>query len=150
MARRALLIGGALLLAALVALLLWRGRSVAPSPQIPSGFEHERVAVQSPDLGLDVVRVRGEHGNRATDWICELRCREPDGCHAELRITVHYRSGADDRTISFVGVIAAAAGEQAVFGGVQRPPEMVDDVERVEVRVQQRLDPERPTPIVFD
>jgi hypothetical protein len=150
-ARRALLIGvGALVLAALPVLLSCRGRSAAPPRPTQSEFEHQRVTVESPDLGLDVVRVSGQHGSRGTDWVCELRCREPGGCHAELRITVHYRSSAEDRTISFVGVIEAADGEQAVFGGVQRPPEMVDDVARVEVRVQQRLDPERPTPVVLD
>lgn len=151
MARRALLIGvGALVLATLPWLLSCRGRGAGPPRPTQSEFEHARVTVESPDLEVDVVRVRGQHGSRATDWVCELRCREPEGCHAELRITVHYRSGAEDRNISFVGVIEAVDGEQAVFGGVQRPPEIVDDVVRVEIGVQQRLDPERPTPVVLD
>ena len=39
-------------------------------------------------------------------------------------------------------------GEEVALGGSQRPPRPVDEVDRVEVVVERRLEAGRPTPII--
>jgi hypothetical protein len=146
-ARRALVIGSVFLLVAL-ALVLWRALASRRHVPPPTSFHSEQVVIVSPELALEVVRVLGDTAPGHMRWRCVLRCREAEGCHAQLRVTVHYRSGTESSTITFADIVSVARGEEAVVGGLQRPPRPVDGVDRVEVVVEQRLGAEQPTPVI--
>jgi hypothetical protein len=148
--------GGARLLAVLAAaaavavaiaviwILLFRDGEPAPV----ASFSFENVPVDAASLEVAMDQVRGELRGGYMEWACLLRCLEPDGCHADIVLTVHYRSAGDARQIVFSGTVDLASGARARLGGVQRPPQPVGGVDRVEIAVDRSFrsgDPE-PTP----
>ena len=133
---RLLAVIGALLA---VGLLVVVGMRACRSPQPPAApaasFSAATVPAESPELGLEVVEVRGELHEGYMDWACLVRCKDPGGCRADVRATVHYRSGGSAQRITLSGPIDVPIGARARLGAVQRPPHRVDSVEKVAVRV---------------
>ena len=135
--------------AILVALLVWRaGRDGRGADDDPQTFGVGSVAVVSPELAVSDALVRGTVYPEYTDWSCVLECREPEGCHAEVQLTITYRSGGDELELKLGGRLDAAMGESMRLGRAQRPPTSVDEVERVELDVATTHRPggARPTP----
>jgi hypothetical protein len=93
-----------------------------------------------------VASVRGELHEGYLDWACVIRCKEPSGCSAQLRLTVHYTSAGAAQQITFYGPIDVPMGARARVGGIQRPPHRVDRVDRVEVKVDRTITPGEPVP----
>jgi hypothetical protein len=121
-------------------------RRPKPPASPAASFSAAGVPVESPELGLEVVEVRGELHEGYMDWICLVRCNDPGGCRADLRATVSYRSGGSGERITLSGPIDVPIGARARLGAVQRPPHRVDSVERVAVRVVRRFSAGDPVP----
>jgi len=128
----------------------WMLRRSAPDQAPPTGFDSAGVTVHSPQLRLEVTDVQGVVQGDLMRWSCDLLCREPDGCRADIVIKIFYRSGGNPRRFAFDGTIDASSGDSSSFGGVQRPPAAVDAVERVEISVRRFFTPEEPTPVAFE
>jgi hypothetical protein len=122
-------------IAAAVAAWWFLGRAAGPEP-VPSGFDLSGVAVDSPDLRLEISDVRGIVQGDLMRWSCRLLCRESDGCHADVVAKVFYRSPAGTGRFAFGGIIDVEEDGAATLSGVQRPPDTVESVERVEVVVR--------------
>jgi len=120
----------------LAAVLLWRGfQSARVPPEIPS-FAQEEVTATSPDLAISEALVRGTVHPGYTDWVCLLECLEPEGCRADLRVVVDYRSGGDAQRLMIDGRVDADMGETMRIGRVQRPPVEVEGIDKVTVEVR--------------
>jgi hypothetical protein len=131
---------------ALAAVTLVRCNGRPPPAQLPESFSFDDVAAASPDLPLVIDSVRGTLRESYMDWACLLRCEQPEGCHADLRLTVHYESAGAGEQIIFHGTIDLVEGSRARFGGVQRPARPVDRITRVEVEVLRTFQPGDPVP----
>lgn len=129
---------------AYVSLSACRGRS--GGGDVPASFSVENVATESPALAVEVTAVRGELHEGYVEWACLIRCEDPDGCSAQLRVTVHYTSAGKHEQITFSGPMDVPLGARARVGGVQRPPRPVDSVDRVEVKVERTITPGEPVP----
>ncbi len=105
-----------------------------------SEFSFDGVTTSSKELALDVAQVSGIPHDDYVEWSCLLSCREPAGCHADLRVTVFYRSGGEDQDIVLTGTVDVPVGARARLTRVQRPPVQVDGVDRVEVRLMAQRD----------
>jgi hypothetical protein len=144
---RVLLMIGALLAAVLLVIVGLRAcRSPQPLATPAASFSAADVPVESPDLSLEVVEVRGELHEGYMDWVCVVRCKDPGGCSADVRATVHYRSGGSTQQMTLSGPIAVPIGARARLSAVQRPPHRVDSVERVSVRVVRTFSAGDPVP----
>ena len=135
--------------AVLVALLIWRGcRDGRMAADAPQDFGAGGVPVTSPDLAVSDALVRGTVHPDYTDWSCILECREPEGCHAEVQLTITYLSGGDELDVKLGGRLDAAMGETVRLGRAQRPPTAVDEVKLVTLEVATTYRPggPRPTP----
>ncbi len=141
-----LLVAGAAVVAAGVVAWLVLGRR----PPQPADFTASAVPIESASLALETDEVRGVVREGRTQWRCLLRCREAGGCHAQLRVTVHYLSGGAPRSVTFADTVQVGSGEVAMIGGNQRPAEVVDSIQRLKVIVEQRLDGEHPRPIRYE
>jgi hypothetical protein len=145
--RGPLLVGLAVVvLVALVAALLYKCGAGTPTAESPASFSFENLSASSPGLPVAVDVVRGTLRDGYLDWACLLRCRRPEGCHADLRLTVRYRSGGDEAEIVFHGTMDVAEGSRARFGGVQRPARRVEGITGVEVEVLRTFEPGDPVP----
>jgi len=136
-------------IAVLVALLVWRvGRDGRDADDAPQTFDVGSVSVASPKLAVSDALVRGTVYPEYTDWSCVLECREPEGCYAEVQLTITYRSGGDELKTQLGGRVDAAMGESMRLGRAQRPPTGVDKIERVTLEVATTYRPggARPTP----
>ena len=110
-------------------------------------FSFDGVKTSSEELAVEVEQVTGVPHDDYVEWACLLSCREPAGCHADLGVTVFYRSGGDDERIVFTGTMDVPMGARARLTRVQRPPVPVDRVDWVEVRlVAQRDTADGPPP----
>ena len=145
-ARWLLLVAGAVVVAGGVAAWLVLGRR----PPQPADFTASAVPIESTTLAFETDEVRGVVRDGRTQWRCLLRCREAGGCHAQLRVTVHYLSAGAPRVVTFADTVHAGLGEVAVIGGNQRPAEVVDAIQHLKVVVEQRLDGEHPRPIRYE
>ena len=135
--------------AVLVALLVWRGcRDGRMAADAPQTFGVGSVPVVSPELAVSDALVRGTVHPDYTDWSCILECREPDGCHAEVQLTIAYMSQGTEVFVKFGGRLDAAMGETMRLGRAQRPPTGVDEVNLVTLEVATTYRPggQRPTP----
>jgi hypothetical protein len=136
-------------IAIVVALLVWRvsrdGRGAGGDER---SFDVGSVPVASSELAVSDALVRGTVYPEYTDWSCIFECREPEGCHAEVLMTITYRSGSDELTVKLGGRVDAAMGEGIRLARAQRPPTSVDKIERVELEVAGTFRPggARPTP----
>ena len=132
-----------------IAVFLWRGFQSAPvPPEIPS-FTQEEVTATSPNLAVSEALVRGTVHPGYTDWVCLLECLEPEGCRADHRVVVDYRSGGEAQRLMIDGRVDAEMGETMRIGRVQRPPVEVDGIDKVTIEVLKSIregGPE-PTPI---
>jgi hypothetical protein len=144
----ALWIAAGVAIAAALAAWWFFGRSTGPG-HVPSGFESTGVALDSPDLQLAVSDVQGVVQGDLMRWSCLLACREPDGCHADIVVKVFYRSSTGLGRFAFDGIIDVEEGGTATMGGVQRPPDAVESVARVEVAVRRRFEPGEETEFTF-
>lgn len=133
--------GGAM---AVVSLSSCRGR--VPSAAAAASFSVDDVPTESPGLAIEVTNVRGQLHEGYMDWACLVRCTDPAGCSADLRLTVHYTSAGSSATITFAGPIDVPMGARARLGGVQRPPRAVDRVDRVAIEAKHRRAPGEPQP----
>jgi len=137
--------------AVLVAFFVWRaGRDGRGPDDAPEAFNAGSVPVTSPELAVSDALVRGTVYPEYTDWSCVLECREPEGCHAEVQLTIMYRSGGDELKVKLGGRFDAAMGENMRLGRAQRPPTVVDQIGRVmlEVATTHRPGGARPTPMI--
>ena len=135
--------------AVLVAFFVWRaGRDGRDADLESQEFRIGSVKVDSPALAVSDAMVRGTVYPEYTDWSCVLECLEPEGCYAEVQLTITYRSGADELEVKLGGRLGAAMGETMRLARAQRPPTAVDEIERVrlEVATTYRRGGERPTP----
>ena len=105
-----------------------------------SAFNFNGIRTSSEELAVEVEQVSGAPRDDYLEWSCLLSCREADGCHADLRVTVFYRSGGEDQDIVLTGTVNVPVGARARLTRVQRPPVPVDGVDRVEVRVTAQRD----------
>jgi hypothetical protein len=144
---RPLVVIAALLAVAAVAVVSLRGCPMrSGSDAAPASFSTDSVPVESPSLAVEVASVGGELHQGYLEWACLLRCKEPSGCSAQLRLTVHYTSAGAAQQITFYGPVDVPMGARARVGGVQRPPRRVDSVDRVEVKVERTITPGEPVP----
>ena len=146
---RWMVVVAAVVVTILVAVFLWRGSQPAPPPpEIPS-FSGDEVTAISPDLAVSEALVRGTVHPGYTDWVCLVECLEPEGCRADLRVVVDYRSGGEAQRLMIDGRVDAEMGETMRIGRVQRPPVEVDGIDKVtiEVRKSYREGAPEPTPI---
>jgi hypothetical protein len=133
-----------------VGLWLWRGRSTPPplpEPQqvhVPDSIPVEGVAVQSPDLDIELRAVRPTVHPGYTDWRCLLECRERGGCRADVQVKVEYRSSGAPRQLLIGGRLDGEGGEIMRLGRVQRPPIQVDGIDRVTITVLEVYDADKP------
>jgi hypothetical protein len=135
--------------AVLVALFVWRaGRDDRDADVESQEFRVGSVAVDSPALAVSDALVRGTVYPEYTDWSCVLECREPQGCYAEVQLTITYLSGGDELEVKLGGRLDAAMGETMRLARAQRPPTAVDEIERVTLEVATTYRPggEQPTP----
>jgi hypothetical protein len=142
----------ALGLVAIVALLLlWRACRSGEGRQeaTPTGFASDNVRLNSPDLDLELIEVRGTVNPGYTDWACVFSCRESGGCRAETRVRILYLSAGEERTLTLSGHFDAERGRKIRVGRMQRPPVAVDRVVEVTVDVEAPYIPgaPRPTPV---
>jgi hypothetical protein len=117
-----------------------------PPPSIPGDFAFDKVKLTSPDLQVALEAVRGTIRGSYTDWSCILICREPEGCHADVRLRVDYRSSGEDQSMTLAGRLDGEPDEAMRIGRVQRPPTPVDSVDRVSIEVVDTYHPGDPTP----
>jgi hypothetical protein len=140
------LLAVAVLLAVVIAAVLgfylwqqWQATRPLPPPQapveLPDSFTIDDVPVQSPDLELHLVGMRGTVHPDYTDWACLLECREREGCHATVEVRVEYRSDGVASRLVIGGRIDGEAGEIMRIGRAQRPPVAVDGIDSVDVTV---------------
>lgn len=137
-------------------LWMWRSRSAPPVPPegpqvaaVPENFRFERVSLVSSDLEVGLVEIRGTVHPEYTDWACILDCRESDGCHAEVQLTIAYESAGAMRKLVLGGRLDADSGQMMRIGRTQRPPVAVETIDRVKMTVTEsrRSDSPRPTEI---
>ena len=138
------LVGGAVLVVVL-GLLAWRGCR-QDYASTPADFTSDGVKLVSPDLDLALVSVAGVASDHLTDWSCRFECREKKGCRADVTAIVHYRSQGRKQTLKLVGRFDGGAGDVMWLGRAQRPPEIVDRVDRVVLEVVAPFDPAAPLP----
>ncbi len=83
----------ALLVVAVLVVVATRTCRSRPKPVVSpaASFSVAGVPVESPDLAVEVIEVRGDLHEGYMDWVCLVRCNDPGGCSADLRSTVHYR-----------------------------------------------------------
>ena len=109
-----------------------------PEPQqvnVPDAIPVDEVAVESPDLDVELRAMRGIVKPGYTDWMCLLECREREGCRADVQIKIEYRSLGKPRQLTLGGRLAGEGGEIMRLGRVQRPPVEVDGIDRVTINV---------------
>jgi len=128
----------------MVSLASCRGRS--PGSETAASFSVDDVSTESPGLAVEVVNVRGQLHDGYMDWACLIRCNDPSGCSADLRLTVHYTSAGSPATITFAGPIDVPMGARARLGGIQRPARAVDGVDRVVIDAKHGRAPGEPPP----
>jgi len=138
--RAGLLAAVAVLVAAVViSLVIWRGGGSSSPKSLPVGvaeeFDFDQEALVSPEIEVAVITIRGTVLPGYTDWMCLLECREPDGCNADIQITVDYRSSGERRVLQLAGRLQAEMGETMRIGRPQRPPTAVDGIDAVTVKV---------------
>lgn len=144
--RLLVVIGALLAVVLLVAVGMRSCRSPQPSAASAASFSAAGVPVESPNLPLEIVEVRGDLHEGYMDWVCLVRCTNPGGCSADVRATVFYRSTGSAQRITLSGPINVPIGARARLGAVQRPPHRVDSVERVSVRVVRTFSAGDPVP----
>jgi len=126
---------------AAVGLYFWLGRNgppPLPEPQqvnVPDAIPVEEVAVESPDLDVELRAMRGTVNPDFTDWMCLLECRQRDGCRADVQVKVEYRSLGEPRQLIIGGRLDGKGGDIMRLGRVQRPPVEVDGIDRVTITV---------------
>jgi hypothetical protein len=123
-----------------VALLLRRDSGDRPGPgQGPAatsqGIHTKEVVLDSPDLGVDLVEIRGTVHSDYTDWSCILECQEDVGCHADVQLAIEYRSHGVAKRLFLASRLDADEGDLMRIGRVQRPPITVDFIERARLSV---------------
>ncbi len=127
-------------------LVLWKCGAARPATEQAESFSYDGVATSSPDLPLATDTIRGTLRDGYMDWACLVKCQQPAGCHADLRLTVHYDSGGSAEEVIFHGTIDVPVGARARFGGVQQPVQRVDRIDRVEIEVLRTFKPGDPVP----
>ena len=143
--RGGLAVGLLVLIVILAVVMLWRcGRPGRSRPRV-AAFSYTAVALESPDLGLELTEVRGDPIEGSLDWRCVFTCQEPDGCHADVVVSVHFQSGDDARQIQFADTIHVPTGTRFRVGGL-KPPTPIKSIDHVEVRVERRFRPGDPLP----
>ena len=136
--------------AAAVGLYLWQGDSEPPPlPErqvvtVPDAIPVEEVAVQSSELAVELVAMRGNVHPDYTDWSCILECREREGCRADVQVDVEYRSSGEARKLTIGGRLFGEPGEIMRIGRVQRPPVSVDSIDKVTITVLQVFSADNP------
>lgn len=143
--RKPWLAGAVVLIVVVTAVLLWRGCGRDPNAR-PADFVGDTVELDSPDLDLELSSVFGTANPVSTDWVCRFVCRESRGCRADVEALIAYRSNGERRTIKITGRLNGAKGEIVWLGRGQRPPEVVDRVDRVDVKVVALFNPTAPIP----
>ena len=116
-----------------------------PAESRANQFSFASVPLQSPQLAVELTEVRGEPGEGSLDWRLMFSCREPEGCHADLVVVVHYQGDRGAEQIQFVDTGSVPDGATVRVGGV-KPAREVSRVERVEVRVERTFRPGDPSP----
>jgi hypothetical protein len=116
-----------------------------PAESRANQFNFASVPLESPQLMLELTEVRGEPGEGSLDWRLMFICREPEGCHADVVVVVHYRGDRGAEQVQFAETVTAPDGGAVRVGGV-KPAREVSSVERVEVRVERTFRPGDPSP----
>jgi hypothetical protein len=156
MSSRRILLAVAVGVAALLVVGLWlrRDRAGAPSSEQSPERAHQGirvadVAVVSPDLDVGLVEIRGTVHPDYTDWSCILECREAEGCRADVRLMIEYRSNGASKKVLLGSRLDANRGETMRIGRVQRPPDAVESIDRATLSVLEayRSNSPRPTEI---
>ena len=158
MANRGRLLAVGVVVAVLVVagLWLWRSRTgppPLPEPKqivVPDAIPVEDVAVQSPNLDLKLVAMRGTERPGFTDWVCLLECREREGCWASVQVTVEYRSAGVPKKLIIGGRLEGDGGEIMRIGRVQRPAIPVDGIDQVTISVLEVFTPGVPPEPIID
>ncbi len=145
---RWLLLTAVVVLGIVAAFVVWRGRGLAPTaaPGLQETFTVSDVPVESPGLNIDVGTVKWTHHPEYTDWACLMRCRESEGCHAEIQLVVAYISDGAEKRLTIGGQIDSGFGETVRIGRAQRPAVKVDRVVGVRVKVLEAFHRGAPTP----
>jgi hypothetical protein len=134
-----------------VAIIMQRGcrRAPAQGPVEVRAFSFDNVSVESPELAVGPAVVHADSYRGYTDWACLLECREPEGCHAEVRLVLDYSGGGATGRLMVTATLDASQGETMRIGRTQRPPAAaVEKVDRAELEVVRRMGPDAPTPFV--
>jgi hypothetical protein len=102
--------------------------------------------LESPDLDVELLELRVVPGVGSTDWSLRLQCRERAGCRADVSAVVHYRSAGEPRTVEIVRRLNGDRDQILWLHRAQRPPVVVERVERVVIEVLSPFDPAAPMP----
>jgi hypothetical protein len=145
---RWLLVAALVVAMAAAAFIVWRGRKPAPSatPGRQETFTVSDVPVESPQLSIGIGTVKWTRHPDYTDWACLVQCREREGCHAEVQLTVEYISGGVKKRLTIGGQVDAGYGETVRIGRAQRPAVDVDRVMGVKAQVLEAFHRGAPTP----
>jgi hypothetical protein len=143
--RRWLIVGSIILVLVAAATLLWRSQRPQRTAQRSKVFTFSTVPIESPDLMIEMIEVRGDPVEGSLDWRILFSCVQPEGCYAAVAVHVDYRSGGDLLQTRFLDTIAAPAGGTFRIGGL-KPAVEVDTVERIGIRVKRRSEPGEPPP----
>ena len=138
MPKRVVWFGAIIVVSLLVAVFFLRGRRNAPevTPRAIGDFDAESVVLQSPELDLALLSVRGTDHADYTDWAFVFECREPRGCRAELQLEVDFVSGGENRRLGIKGVVDADRGETMRIARIQRPAVAIASIEKVTIAVE--------------
>ena len=119
------------------------------TPEAIGDFEIGRALLDSPEIDIALVSVRGTDQTGYTDWAFVFECRETEGCHAELRLEVEYESVGKKSRLGLQGVVDVNLGETMRIARIQRPAVVIDRIDRVTVAVVAPYDPPKsaPTPV---
>lgn len=150
MSRRALGIS-ALVIVVLGGVLLVQGCRDKPEnpPEAIGEFDVGRVVVDSRDLDLSLLSIRGTSHADYTDWAFVFECRENRGCRAELRLEVEYTAEDETRLLSLTGVVDVDRDQAIRLARIQRPAVEIESIDRITVTVVAPYNPpsSQPTPI---
>jgi hypothetical protein len=142
--------------AVVVGFYLWQRRAEErplpppkPPVEVPDAIPVDDIPIQSPDLDIHLVGMRGTAHPDYTDWACLLECRERKGCRASVEVRIEYRSLGEPRRLVIGGRLDGEPGEIMRIGRVQRPPVAVDGIDSVDVTVLQVFDGDDDQPPVI-
>jgi hypothetical protein len=113
----------------------------------PRSFTIDAVKTECPPgLHVEILDMRGNAHPQYTDWAFTVRCLEPKGCSAESLFRVFYLCGGEEQHLDFAATLMTPDNGETRVVRVQRPPQAVDGISRVEVKLLRAIVEGAPPP----